>query len=356
MYDMREFEEHPGNSYLFRNGTSTLTQSGAHHQPLVMYATADEPITMLMTETGGAKALDFSSDGHLIVSGGAKALDFSSDGHLIVSDGHLIVSDGHLIVSGNLRGELSIWDVENHQHIKTWMAHKRSSITCVRFSHDSRTVYSCGEDNKVIVWDWRKSAQLSLLTGHTSAVVSVERAQDGSAMVSGDRDGHLIIWDTESNTPLQVLKPHKGPVLGVTISPDGKSIASAGADEHIAIIDTSTGEEIMSLDDALEGRGMTIKFSFDGTRDSRQLLSVGADGKVRLWDSAAGSEICQANFEVGFGDVETGGFIRCDISSNGSTMAGCTAKGHLIQWDVHKELRRGPNGSTFLRSVLMINL
>ena len=51
--------------------------------------------------------------------------------------------------AGNVRGELSIWDVENRQHIKTWMAHKRSAITCVKFSHDAQNVYSCGEDSKV---------------------------------------------------------------------------------------------------------------------------------------------------------------------------------------------------------------
>ena len=51
--------------------------------------------------------------------------------------------------AGNVRGELAIWDVGNHQHIKTWMAHKRSAITCVKFSHDATSVYSCGEDNKV---------------------------------------------------------------------------------------------------------------------------------------------------------------------------------------------------------------
>ena len=53
----------------------------------------------------------------------------------------------------------------------------------------------------------------------------------------------------------------------------------------------------------------------------------------------------QANFEVGFGDVETGGFIRCDISSNGSTMAGCTAKGHLIQVSRGVPWKRAPTGA-----------
>ena len=116
--------------------------------------------------------------------------------------------------------------------------------------------------------------------------------------------------------------------------------------------------------------------------DSRLLLSVGTDGRARLWDAAAGSELCQvcgdlcgrvrgggcagickaaiyisdplppscmcvcaqANFEHGFGVVDSGGFVKCDLASDGHTMAGCTAKGHLIQWDIGLELRKGPNG------------
>ena len=52
----------------------------------------------------------------------------------------------------------------------------------------------------------------------------------------------------------------------------------------------------------------------------------------------------QANFEHGFGVVDSGGFVKCDLSADGTIMAGCTAKGHLILWDIGQELRKAPNG------------
>jgi WD40 repeat protein len=57
-------------------------------------------------------------------------------------------------------------------------------------------------------------------------------------------------------------------------------VASSGADEHIVIVDTETGEQLMVLDCALDGQGLTIKFSFDGTR-----VQIGGDkGQVLIWD------------------------------------------------------------------------
>ncbi len=152
-------------------------------------------------------------------------------------------------------------------------------------------------------------------------------------MVSGDKDGVIIVWSTVTQEPLKTLSIHHGPVLCCSISPSGKHFISSGQDEHICIVDTLTGETVETLDNALDGRGLTAKYSFDGTRiqiggekgnilvwsiekacllyeiqahngkvldcswsgDSRLLLSVGADGKARLWDAAAGAELCQVS-------------------------------------------------------------
>ncbi len=53
----------------YRRSCNAHGRWGVHSQRLVMYSPPDEPITVLVNETGGVKALDFSSDGHLLVSG-----------------------------------------------------------------------------------------------------------------------------------------------------------------------------------------------------------------------------------------------------------------------------------------------
>ncbi|GIL81855.1 hypothetical protein Vretimale_1435 [Volvox reticuliferus] len=352
MYDMvpRPPEQHPGNSYLFRHGTALTAGTNGHL--MVLFCAPDTTVHMLSDETSGTRCLDFSSD-------------------------------GRLLVSGTLRGELVVWDVVHQQQMHKWVAHKRYAITCVRFTHDATSVYSCAEDCKVIMWDWRRQTKLAVLVGHQAPVQAVEMSVDGSQMASGDRDGFIFIWDTVTHAPKQVIPAHDGSVLCCSLSPCGTMVASTGADEHIVILDVNEGRQLASLDDAMDGKGLTIKFSFDGTRllvggekggvliwdvsrncllydipahdgkvfdcgwsgDSRRLLSVGSDGRARLWDAAAGSELCQANFERVMGAVESGGFVHCDLSATGSRMAGCTAKGQLIDWDVGAELRCVPEGS-----------
>ncbi|GIL43770.1 hypothetical protein Vafri_1390 [Volvox africanus] len=352
MYDMvpRPPEQHPGNSYLFRHGTALTAGTNGH--PMVLFCAPDTTVHMLSDETSGTRCLDFSSD-------------------------------GRLLVSGTLRGELVVWDVVHQQQMHKWVAHKRYAITCVRFTHDATAVYSCAEDCKVIMWDWRRQTKLAVLVGHQAPVQAVEMSVDGDQMASGDRDGFIFIWDTVTHAPKQVIPAHDGSVLCCSLSPCGTMVASTGADEHIVILDVNEGRQLASLDDAMDGKGLTIKFSFDATRllvggekggvliwdvsrncllydipahdgkvfdcgwsgDSRRLLSVGSDGRARLWDAAAGSELCQANFERVMGAVESGGFVHCDLSATGSRMAGCTAKGQLIDWDVGAELRCVPEGS-----------
>ncbi|KXZ50265.1 hypothetical protein GPECTOR_17g904 [Gonium pectorale] len=348
-------------AFMMKPGT-TLT-SAPNGFPLVLYCAPDTTVRMMSDETGGTRCLDFSSD-------------------------------GRLLVSGNLRGELVVWDVVHQEQMHKWVAHKRYAITCVRFTHDATAVYSCAEDCKVIMWDWRRQTKLAVLTGHQAPVAAVEMSVDGDQMASGDRDGFIFIWDTHTHAPKQVIPAHDGAVLCCSLSPCGTMVASTGADEHIVVLDVHTGQQLATLDDAMDGKGLTIKFSFDGTRllvggekgavliwdvarncllydipahdgkvfdcgwsgDSRRLLSVGSDGRARLWDAAAGSELCQANFDRIMGAVESGGFLHCDLSATGNRMAGCTAKGQLIDWDVGAELRCVPEGSMLYQRLSALSL
>ncbi len=174
IYDMRFYEKHPGDSYLFRQGTNLLF-SGRAQLPVLCYTPPNTTMHMLQNESGGVRAIDFSSD-------------------------------GHLLVSGNVRGELLVWDVEHRRLMHKWPAHKRSAITCVKFSHDAATVYSCGEDCKVSPpWGctpiggatrapgcWRAHTRWRCCTSRVGAGHHLEVAESDAAGAAGGPPGARV--------------------------------------------------------------------------------------------------------------------------------------------------------------------
>ena len=104
----------------------------------------------------------------------------------------------------------------------------------------------------------------------------MDMALNGTRLVSGDKEGNVIVWDTETQSHVQVLPIHNGPVLCVSMSPYGTQFISSGHDEHICIVDCDMGEKICTLDEALDGKGLTAKFSFDGTRVQVGLMELGS--------------------------------------------------------------------------------
>ena len=139
-----------------------------------------------------------------------------------------------------------------------------------------------------MLWNWRTCSLAVTLSGHQAPVVSVDMSLNGLYMVSGDKNGWVIIWDAIKQDAKLVLNLHDGAVLCVSIAPDGSRIISSGRDEHVCVIDCETGDEVFNLDDALDGKGLTVKFSFDGAsvqvRDQRLLCSLHQSCTEPEWD------------------------------------------------------------------------
>ena len=68
-------------------------------------------------------------------------------------------------------------------------------MTSVCFNEDASQVMSAGIDNMVKVWDLRKNAVVTEISGHTDTVTGMMLSPDGSNVLTNSMDGTVRIFD-----------------------------------------------------------------------------------------------------------------------------------------------------------------
>ena len=199
------------------------------------------------------------------------------------------IKDGRVISSG-MDGKLCLWDSSNRAVCVDLIGGHTKSISKVVSSTTSNIALSCGYDASAVLWSFsdefynnssssgsgggtgsgtgtghsssmiksstRKtatpsssvSAQSSILSGHSEAIVECALSGDSMA-ITGDRLGGLILWDLSTFSPIRnISKGHRGSITSLL------SLSHCSSDDEGIEI----GPELF--------------------------LSAGVDGIVRLWD------------------------------------------------------------------------
>jgi WD40 repeat protein len=158
---------------------------------------------------------------------------------------------------------------EEWEEVRLKDGHTAAAMRAI-FSPDGRLLVSCGEDGKVIVWDFMRRERLQTFTDHTGWVRAVAFSPDGKWFATSGGDEKVIVWDAARLEKAAVLTGHKGRVMGIAFSPDGRMLATgSGAPPPGQLILWEAGrwEKVRELDRGL-GYG-NILF----TPDSRYLLN-----------------------------------------------------------------------------------
>ncbi|WP_225896550.1 WD40 domain-containing protein [Amazonocrinis nigriterrae] len=231
--------------------------------------------------------------------------------------------DGQTLASGGHDTLVKLWDVQTGDCLKTLDKHT-GCVWSVSFSPAGQTLASGSDDTSIRLWDVSLGTCLKILHGHTSWVCSVRFNQDGSILASGSDDCNIRLWDISAGICIKTLKGHIERVWSVSFSPDGKTLTSGSEDHSVRLWNVSKGTCIKTFDGHKDWV-WSVCFSSDG----KTIATGSFDSSVRLWNVSEGTCI-----KILHG--HTSGVRSVTFSSDGQTLVSCSNDSSVRLWDVSK--------------------
>ncbi|XP_034941352.1 DDB1- and CUL4-associated factor 5 [Chelonus insularis] len=183
--------------------------------------------------------------------------------------------EGHLLVSGGDDRRVLLWKVDQAlQGVGKPMAMRAqhgSNIFCLGYDSSNTKIFSAGNDDQVIVHDLRTGDPLEYFL-HEKPVYGLSvHPEDDNIFSSACDDGRILIFDirNSSNTEPLCLAQYKTPFHSVMFNPvEPRQLATANAEEGVSTWDIRKPLEPV-LRYGLEGPTqscMNVRFNSAGTR------------------------------------------------------------------------------------------
>ncbi len=173
--------------------------------------------------------------------------------------------DGKYIASGDVNGDVAVWDMQNGR--MHWKAggHKTTGggmvedwVLSAVFTPDGKNLLTGGGNKIIRVWDVETGEIKRNLEGHegnwfagTAAILSIDVSSDGRKAVTAGGDGTARLWDIESGGLIKTFKASEGILGNATVyadlSSDGKHTLSGGGDGTLRLWDNDAGSELLKI-------------------------------------------------------------------------------------------------------------
>lgn len=186
-------------------------------------------------------------------------------------------SDGRICVSGDLSGELKIWDLEGFCEV--FSLNTGSWIRSIFITNDDRfAVVGTGKEIKIFQLETYK--EVRSLLGNTDLVLSVAINNDQTYAVTGANNKEVIFWDFRTGKELAKFKDaHFGRVTSVHFTKDGKFAITQSDDWSTIFWNLHT----LQPEYRLSGHGGNI-YSSCLTPNGRFMLCGYETGVITVWD------------------------------------------------------------------------
>lgn len=163
------------------------------------------------------------------------------------------------------------------------LAGHRQPVRFLSFHRDGRLIVTASEDGLARVFDQRALAVPTVLSGHHAGVTYARFIGAADRVVTAAADDTVRIWTMGGPAVPRIFSPpgptadQPGGLLAAALSPDGRRLTLALRDGSLRVQSLDGAGEPLILR-GHRGAVLSVTFSPDG----RQLLSTGADGQALL--------------------------------------------------------------------------
>lgn len=193
---------------------------------------------------------------------------------------------GFYIASGDIQGNLRIWDTTQAEHpLKIELKVLSGAIADIAWSPDNQRLVIVGDGKErfgaAILWD--SGASVGEISGHSKPVTSCDfKSSRPFRVITGSEDFQANWFEGPPFKFKHAFKEHSRFVNCVRFSPDGNKVLSVGSDKKGFLLDGKTGEKIGQLGDG-DAHGLGI-YACSWSPDGKQVLTVSADKTAKIWD------------------------------------------------------------------------
>ncbi|KAI9321844.1 WD40-repeat-containing domain protein [Dichotomocladium elegans] len=206
---------------------------------------------------------------------------------------------GYYIASGDIHGNVRIWDTVNEDHIlKNEIRPVSGKVSDIAWDSESKRLIAVGDGKERFghAFSFDTLSSTGEITGHSKVINSVSiRQQRPFRAVTASDDMTVAFFHGVPFKYQKTIRDHTRFVNAVEFSPNGDFFVSVGADSKIFLYDGKTGDKIDELTSDASHTGSIYSVSW--SPDSTQLLTSSGDCTAKIWDVSAKSVV--STFEMG---------------------------------------------------------
>lgn len=180
---------------------------------------------------------------------------------------------------------------QNKKPIHSIAAHE-SNVTDIALTSDS--LFSCGEDKLIKVWDQRTvQTQFTVKTNESLYALAIPK--NDKQVIVGSESGTVSIYDFRTSDALITMSPVKSPVRSISMNPDGDSFVVGYMDGTLIQYKIDDDDSSKITENFKINTNTEILLRTATSPDGKLFATCGGESSAKIWNFKTGELINTVN-------------------------------------------------------------